>query len=218
MRYDKCACGNSKMKKAKACDTCHRSSLRTTGFYAPRPYLGCWCQPPILAKSGRFIIRFVDRQGNGRSTSLARFLVNIYIGRKLPRSKQVDHIDGCCTNDSLNNLQILTSSENASKGGRDNRTVKVILGRCPICGVSIEKRGHTSYYPKTRIFTCSRSCASKVSHSKLSSKELRRRNRLKNATTSVLNAAIKGERITSVPKSLRVVLRTLERRGFSIGI
>ena len=46
------------------------------------------------------------------STQYARYLLSVKLGRFLTKDETVDHIDGDKTNDNLDNLQILSSSEN----------------------------------------------------------------------------------------------------------
>ena len=56
------------------------------------------------------------RNSNKRyNTSYARYLMAIKLGHLVPEELDVDHIDNDCTNDDINNLQLLTREENLEK-------------------------------------------------------------------------------------------------------
>ena len=79
--------------------------LKVYGPYV-RTYRGCRPRRTV-------IIRFTDRTQT--STAYARWLMCQHLQRKLNDSEQVDHIDDDCFNDELDNLQLLTRSENIKK-------------------------------------------------------------------------------------------------------
>ena len=64
------------------------------------------------------------------STQYARYLMAVKLGRFLTDDETVDHIDGDKTNDSIDNLQLLSRAENIRKACKKP---DVIL-KCPICG------------------------------------------------------------------------------------
>lgn len=71
---------------------------------------------PYTRKSNRRkIVVIKSSNGNLRTLLLARLIIEISIGRKLIGDETVDHIDNNPLNDSLENLQVLTKSENSRK-------------------------------------------------------------------------------------------------------
>lgn len=212
---DKCKCGNVKLKKSKLCNTCSRIAKRTTGFFAPKPFENYWCQPPVLSNAGRYIVRFVKPDGKGSSTPLSRFLMSIALGRILLPAEHVDHVDTIPTNDSIGNLQVLSSFDNMSKGSELNRSVSVISGKCPICKTKFQRRGKLEYFDPNRVFTCSKTCSGKVSFSKLSRSKLRTMSNLRDVYVSVYLDTT-GIRIQRVNRNLKRVLKILEQHGFDL--
>ena len=89
------------------------------------------------------------------------------LGRKLDRGETVDHIDEDFTNDNIENLQILTLSENAKKHARIKRPIEYVEFTCPVCGNEAKKEArnvkHNLKRGKDGPF-CGRSCAGKWSH------------------------------------------------------
>lgn len=66
--------------------------------------------------------------------TLARALMEVKLGRKLESYEEVDHIDEDRTNDSIDNLQLLSSTENVRKQhGYDNDTPQHQELVCPKC-------------------------------------------------------------------------------------
>lgn len=94
------------------------------------------------------------------TVSWAKYLVCVKEGRLLQPDEEVDHIDNDRTNDSIENLQILSRAENLNKQAR-LRGKQMVCMRCPNCGrlfcrdifnTHIKKPGQT-------YTACSRSCA-----------------------------------------------------------
>jgi len=115
--------------------------------------------------TGRQIVLIYFPDGSRETTTYARYLVECEIDRKLTWYEDVDHIDDDCTNDSLDNLQILTKLENLMKS---QRSIELLEVECANCGVPFDiearryrhnqlKQGKAGPY-------CSRSCAGKVHH------------------------------------------------------
>lgn len=63
--------------------------------------------------------------GAKKSIQYARLLLELKIGRKLNSNETVDHIDFDSTNNSMDNLQLLTRQENACKGSHEINKRKV---------------------------------------------------------------------------------------------
>lgn len=96
--------------------------------------------------------------------SLARYLVEVGLGRKLERNQHVDHIDGNPLNDRWDNLQVLSAKDNIAKGSSCGVTTrKYIRFTCPVCGKATRKPNQKSCTVRNHpIITCSISCGSKV--------------------------------------------------------
>lgn len=101
--------------------------------------------------------------GTRETTSYARHLMEMHLGRELGRDEEVDHKDDDQTNDALDNLTILTVQANRAKG----RTVEMVTVVCALCGESAEKRAsdvrHNRKLGKAGPY-CSKRCAGKVHH------------------------------------------------------
>jgi len=95
------------------------------------------------------------------TTAYARYLMAVHLKRILAKEEQVDHIDGNCLNDVLDNLQLLSRLDNIKKSivQNDMRRCMVKL-QCPNCGKIFSKeRRNTHLVITTRKFTsCSRHC------------------------------------------------------------
>lgn len=65
--------------------------------------------------NNRFSCR-IQCDGSKHTILFSRLLMEISLNRKLLFDETVDHIDGDSSNDSLDNLQVLSRSENARKG------------------------------------------------------------------------------------------------------
>lgn len=114
-------------------------------------------------KDGR---KRVDLVGNEirRTFQIARLMLEAHLGRILTRFETVDHIDGDKTNDTIDNLRVLSLSENAA-----DSAVRLIpqVFECPTCKCSFElanrklkNAARNRNLGKAGPF-CGRSCAGK---------------------------------------------------------
>ena len=69
---------------------------------------------PYLRPDGRKHVIITNDDGSKTTRSYPRYLLEEKLGRALLPEETVDHIDGDHTNDSLDNLRVLTRAENAS--------------------------------------------------------------------------------------------------------
>lgn len=124
---------------------------------------------PYTRKDGRqHVIHYYGN--NFRVTqSYPRYLMEQKLDRELEDWEEVDHIDNDPTNNSIDNLQILTQRENQQKEA-DRRTKEVWDFTCPICGVFFQKEARfvrwNNIVRKKKGPYCSRSCAGKGSYRK----------------------------------------------------
>ena len=64
---------------------------------------------------GRKLVIFIQNGKAVHGTPYARYLMAVKLKRFLNKNEQVDHIDNDKTNDTIENLQILTQKENINK-------------------------------------------------------------------------------------------------------
>jgi len=121
---------------------------------------------PYSQKDGRLIVIHYD--GHVRRTqSYPRYLMELYLGRKLESWEEVDHINGDITDNRIGNFQLLTKSENVKKSAKRKKMLYFV---CPICQADfqLDERTykHNQLKQKRAGPYCSRSCAGKANSSK----------------------------------------------------
>lgn len=112
----------------------------------------------VTNPEGRRNVILYNSHQDRTTISYARYLMSVHLGRFLEEHEHVDHIDGDKTNDTIENLQILTLAENNRKASPGKWCVDLI---CPNCGVLFTRpRNRTHLVVKTKRATfCSRTCA-----------------------------------------------------------
>lgn len=126
------------------------------------PYDNCSSNGPHLHKgSGRYCLFIHSPDGSKVYTQYSRYLVSVKLGRLLLDSESVDHIDEDKTNDSIDNLTVLSMSENSIKGLRYNfpdgqSRVQLV---CPECKSYFSIRKANSFVERGKLYNaCSRKC------------------------------------------------------------
>ena len=123
-----------------------------------------------INKEPRRVVSLVKNDGTKSSTSYSRYLFSVSIGRYLDVDEHVDHIDGNKLNDTIENLQILSQTENNIKSiierGKSMETLDFI---CPICSKVFSRRKSNYTYRPNFIPTCSRKCGRVSAAEKLKS-------------------------------------------------
>ncbi len=104
-------------------------------------------------KSGRRRLDLVSSSKERTTISYARYLWLINYG-DIPEGYEVDHIDDDCSNDSLDNLQLLSKSDNAKKSSPSQTFLNKT---CPICDKEFTTRKGLD-----KTICCSRSCGCKL--------------------------------------------------------
>lgn len=97
------------------------------------------------------------------TVSYARYLMAVKIGRFLEKDEQVDHIDNNCTNDVIDNLQILSFEQNRLKQGMLSWKETIMAYNCDYCGKEFTLQIKNFKYKKKigqTHFCCSRDCSS----------------------------------------------------------
>ena len=112
--------------------------------------------------TGRMIYIIWYEDGTKRTVAVARYMMEHHLGRNLGPREVVDHINNDPSDDRLENLQVITSSENNTK---DRMPASVWCFTCPECGKYAEKpmrdvRHNQGTYKKAGPF-CGRACAGK---------------------------------------------------------
>lgn len=116
----------------------------------------------VVNPEGRRNILLRKKEGGITTTSYARYLMSVHLGRYLTQDECVDHINNDKTDDRIENLQILSVAENNRKS-----FLRIVKLKCPVCGEYFERP--LSYFrgKKERLanglITCSRSCGSVLS-------------------------------------------------------
>lgn len=118
---------------------------------------------PYRRKSdGREMVIVVDSQGNRRTTTYAKFLMEQHLGRQLhPDLETVDHLDGNLDNNDISNFRLVPRDQHSAD---DTRRVKNVKFNCSMCQKEFERSPRLvrdkSKKGATGIF-CSRQCAGK---------------------------------------------------------
>lgn len=134
------------------------------------PYTEKWETGYLLynSKEDRWYVQLIGGTKNS-ITSYARYKMSVHLGRFLNPDEHVDHIDENRKNDSIDNLQILSSAENARKHViASGKAAKFEEIQCPQCGETFEisVRNLKSRKKNNKNIYCSRSCNAKASREK----------------------------------------------------
>lgn len=86
----------------------------------------------------------------------AKYLVSVELDRIIDKSEEVDHIDGDKTNDSIENLQVISKHEHRKKTAYEREPRKFLIVSCAYCNVEFKKWAN-QVQGKKNLF-CSRSC------------------------------------------------------------
>lgn len=105
------------------------------------PFNSLWKRGYIREdRKGRKRVDLVNSKIDRTTISYARYLVCVELGFILSDEYEVDHVDADCSNDSLDNLQILTREEHMSKTQKEATTGRtMVCCTCPECGIIFQK-------------------------------------------------------------------------------
>ena len=152
---------------------CLWKCLATTGISVkvtkvgsvPELVYGTKVYGPYTRKDGRQHV-ILYRDGVRTTVSYPKYLLEQKLGRKLESHETCDHIDNDPTNNSLDNLQVLSRADNIRKQAA---LTPMELGTftCPVCNCSFTRpmcdvRGNLKKNKSGPY--CSRSCAGKGGH------------------------------------------------------
>jgi uncharacterized C2H2 Zn-finger protein len=120
---------------------------------------------PYTRKDGRQHV-IIYENGNRKTISYPKFLLEQKLGRSLLPNETCDHIDNDYTNNCLGNLQVLTRSDNCKKQMAFKPAEKCYFV-CPECNKSFYKEmryvRHNNIHQKKVGPFCSKSCAGRYS-------------------------------------------------------
>lgn len=121
---------------------------------------------PYTRKDRRKHIIKVFPNGERKTQSYPRYIMEQQLGRSLSSLEEVDHVDDNFANDAISNYQLLTPTQNRQKEmSREHRKAKWKTFNCPLCGKSFERllreyKNNQLKQNKAGPF-CSRICAGK---------------------------------------------------------
>lgn len=113
----------------------------------------------VINPENRRTIILWNSSDDRSSTSYARYLMTVKLGRWLDDAEHVDHKDDDKTNDVVENLQILSQQENNKKSSK-NKTYYDFL--CPVCFTPFKLEARAAFNKNNP--TCSRRCGGIKSH------------------------------------------------------
>ena len=120
------------------------------------------------------MVYLYNPEDQSRTTvSFARYKMSCKLGRYLLKSEHVDHIDEDKTNDSIENLQIISHADNCKKYAKliGRKMAKI---QCPNCLQIFARRvGNTQAVEcyKGKVTCCTRECASEFNKKSFSLEE-----------------------------------------------
>lgn len=162
-------------KKQKYCSSECRSVGRerkiklrfpnSVGIIAEPPFYKMRYYTSIVAKDGRkkIFLYHIEKYKFITSMLYSRYLMSVKLGRVLDKTEQVDHINNNPLDDRIENLQILSGSDNMKKYATEvskGQTMVELI--CP-CGTKFTRVKRNTFLTKSRnaINTfCSRKCPS----------------------------------------------------------
>lgn len=139
--------------------------MKSRSIKAPKPYRGYRVYGPRLENTGRWSVSLWHPETKRQFTkSLARFVMEVGLGKKLRDSQHVDHIDGDPHNDRWDNLQVLEVRDNVIKGSTNGLIArKFIAFYCPVCGKRNVKRNAKAYTNESRVvLVCNVECLARL--------------------------------------------------------
>lgn len=126
------------------------------------PFSEFSCYLNFHKKMGRWqVCLYNGSKGIRRTLLYSKFKMSVRLGRVLEPYEEVDHKDRDKTNDSENNLEVVTRIENKLRAN-GSRSKNVVSLRCPHCDVVFTRERRQTHLIKGGIHTfCSRSCATR---------------------------------------------------------
>lgn len=92
---------------------------------------------PYIRKDNRQHVIIIYEDGSRKTKSYPRYLLEQHLNRELLDHETVDHIDGDFTNNSIDNLQLLSLRENVIKSIQPAEYLNLA---CKCCGKEFKRR------------------------------------------------------------------------------
>lgn len=141
-------------------------------FQGRAPYKYMIVRGPYYGKSkNRWFVKIymAGHYLQGRTTSYARYLMEIHLGRLLDEGEIVHHEDGNQLNDSISNLEVMNYGMHTIMHKKRNYFSHSIITNCVCCykQITLTGRQHAQHFreihrSKTIGPYCSKSCALKI--------------------------------------------------------
>ena len=133
---------------------------------AEYPYNDFWIYKVWHKQEGRWQANLIRKSNIADRTTIsyARYVLSVFLGRILDsKTEHVDHIDNDKSNDSIENLQILTPEQNKEKQELLYRSLnpKFIVLDCYVCGAKFNYIARNFKFHKSKgryKFYCSKDC------------------------------------------------------------
>lgn len=110
---------------------------------------------------GRARVDLYNSNTSRTTVAYSRYLMAVKIGRYLTDEEEVDHIDTNCSNDSIDNLQILSLEDHRKKNSRELTTGRSIISLvCSYCDSEFTREVR-NVNPSRDNYFCSRRCNGK---------------------------------------------------------
>lgn len=90
--------------------------------------------PYLRKQDNRKVVIIQFTNGEKTTKSYARYLLEQHLNRELKPSEDADHINENKTDDRIENLRVISHSENITSFSKNNRTRKYYNFNCPYCG------------------------------------------------------------------------------------
>ncbi len=128
-------------------------------------------------QDGRQRVSLFRADKTGTFMSYARYLLCVKEGRILSKNEEADHIDNDKTNDSLENLQILTKDKHRVKSISERPSAETDVLQCTYCGKHFDRPSRIQKYKSPENVFCSYSCngsfQTKISKASCSKKKVK---------------------------------------------
>ena len=113
---------------------------------------------------GRKFVKIIYEDGHTGSKTYAHYLWEQTYG-EIPTGMTIDHIDEDKSNDALDNLQLLSRTDNSRKGNATRPSESLTTFICPVCLKSAIKKSRDVRHNRNRGCSgpyCGRVCARKA--------------------------------------------------------
>lgn len=139
------------------------------------PFCNDW-RSGYLRKSNKDSRARVDLYNSNKdrtTISYARYVMSVHLGRYLNDDEEVGHINSDCSDDRLENLQLLRVEDHREKTSKERATGRSMVKlRCPVCHKNFHREARVvrrdaidgKDKKSGRVNSCCRSCNGIMSH------------------------------------------------------